>query len=444
MNGRSNIKISKRKLFCFARTSFCSLMYCMALVYLLSSSVLVDWERFGISYAPDGMKYIPLFFIIIPLWASVLPERVGRPSDLFLYTTYFFICIPTLVAAFFSTIEGREHALLLLFLTIGFFIACVIVNVTKFSSHEGRSLMRKWGGVGLVFLWGCLLLLLLKEFSPVMSIVGLSEIYNQRAAGRASNLLYGYAQTYFGHVLSLVILALGFFKNKYVFIVIGYAGAFVLYAITAEKSAIAYPLIVTVLFFVLRGKLAGLSSAWFVATILAFLIFLSAYFYHDSNVASFFSTYIGARSILTPGFLTVHYLNYFSEYGFTYFSHIRGVGASINAPPILSDDSRWPLIGYMVGENYFEVPTLNANANFLAWDGVASMGSAGVLIMFIFFSLFLIALDFATKGIDGRFSIPVMAPGALILINGSLFSFMLSFGGFFLLMFFFCAFKRPR
>jgi hypothetical protein len=86
---------------------------------------------------------------------------------------------------------------------------------------------------------------------------------------------------------------------------------------------------------------------------------------------------------------------------------------------------------------------MNANANFWATDGIASLGIFGVLLISIFFSFFLILLNALTELRKNNLHILVLIPFLISLTNTSLFSSFLT-GGLFLVILLFVFLQTPN
>ena len=318
---------------------------------------------------------------------------------------------------------------LLFSLAIGFTLACL---VTRSFSWQGPP--RKDAAQLLPFLviaWLACLAILVYLFGSIMSFSGLDEIYMQREQGKAGNLFEGYVQTYFGYVFSPALLAFGLVRKNYLLVAAGFAGSVVLYMITAEKAVFMYPIFMTLLFLVLRLSEVSFLTTSFIALVFSGLLYFATVFYTDSAIASFVAWYLGIRSILFPGVFVAHYSNFFGEYGYTSATQITGVSLLIETPVSFSSDPRWPSIGLLVGEDYMGIPTMNANASFVAWDGVASFGLYGAFGSLLLFAMFLVVLDKCSRGINKSLVLPLLVPLALTLTNGSLFTAFTSFGGLF-------------
>ena len=96
----------------------------------------------------------------------------------------------------------------------------------------------------------------------------------------------------------------------------------------------------------------------------------------------------------------------------------------------------------MVGEDFIGFPKLNANANFVASDGIASLGLIGIFVSFLIFSIILKVFDYVGRGIPKTLLLPLLLSIALTLTNGSALSVLTSTGGFLWMLVFRYAFMR--
>ncbi|MBT9463739.1 hypothetical protein [Hydrogenophaga sp.] len=407
-----------------------SLLYALSLNYCLSAYASVWWSEYGFTSSDfDLWKWFAASLSIL-LWTSVLPKRIKNASSLFLITIYHFVGIPALVAiTSLENMYGVDRSSLLPSLTLGFFLSCIIQK-RSLSVSLNRA-FPSWFPVTLTIVWLLCAIFLIKSFAGVMQFEGLDNIYAQREAGKAEGLIQGYAQTYFGYVLSPALLAFGLYQRRPLFILVGIVGALILYAITAEKAVIMYPLFISAMFVLMRRLSKHTVSAISITASFSFLLTIAVTFYQHSTVAEFISWYLGSRTLLMPGIFVVHYWDQFSIDGNTLWSQLKGFNLLIQTPPQYLGDERWPSLGLIVGELHLGVPTFNVNASFIASDGIASFGAIGILIAFLVFSLFLSILDYVSSGFDPILLVPLLVPLSLNLTNGSLFTALTSFGGLF-------------
>lgn len=410
-----------------------SAVYSGVLSYCLAIYASVEWAEYGFSFG--GIEFVDVLAlcVVLALWAVFLPKKIQAPSSLFLVVIYLFVCVPAAVATIaLQAPDSGFYYPLLFSLAIGFALACLVTRLFSWQGPPRKDVTQLLPF--LVIAWVACLAVLVSSFGSVMSFSGLDEVYIQREQGKAGNLFEGYVQTYFGYVFSPALLAFGLVRKNYLLVATGLAGAVVLYMITAEKAVFTYPIFMISLFFLLRLHAGLFLAPSIIALVFSVSLFLSTLFYSDSAIASFVAWYLGVRSLLVPGVYLTHYSNFFGEYGYTFATHITGVKLLIETPMIFSSHPQWPSIGHLVGEDYLGIPKLNANANFIAWDGVAAFGLSGVFVSLLLFAIFLIVLDKCSRGINKNLVLLLLLPLALTLTNGSLFTAFTSFGGLFWIM----------
>lgn len=414
-----------------------SLAYGIAVVYCLARFASVEWAQYGFSFVGYGSTEVLLLTAAACAWSAVLPTHLRSPADVVLLVVYLSVCIPAIIVPLgLERIEGESLRVLVVAIIFAFIACCILVQRYQ-PRPAAESNVRRCSAmfvVGVCAAWGACLAAVLVEYRDVMTLVSLDAIYEQREVGAATSRLMGYAQTYLGYVLSPALLALGLTGRRPLLIALGVAGGIVLYSVTAEKNAFAFPFLMIAFNAALARRSHALMSSAVLLAAFAIFIGLAVHFYDSNLVANFLAWYVGVRSILTPGLFAGQYLEFFSSWGYTHLSHVTGIGALVEAPPAPGSDPRWPSIGHIVGEQYIGFPGLNANASFLASDGIAAFGIPGVFVAFGLLAAFLVALNHAARDVPTRFVLLIALPLGLILTNVSLFTVLLSFGGLFWLV----------
>lgn len=419
-----------------------SLGFTSAVLLCLSHYASQHWPEYGYSYA--GLSAIDTILLLAGLmaWSLVVPTRMDRVSSVILFIVYFSVCIPGLVVPLgLERVADETYHGLVLVLIVSFAATCVIVQGLTPGSGVRERKCSMSVVYGLLILWALCLVLLVGTYRSVMTLVSLDAIYEQRAAGAATSRFMGYVQTYFGYVLSPALLAFGLVRRNFPLVAAGFIGGLVLYAITAEKNAFAFPYIITGFYLLLTHRNEFIKSTAFMLIVLGVVLGVAVTYSEDSLVAAFLAWYVGVRSLLTPGLFIAQYMDFFSDWGYTHLSHVTGLGHIVSAPAALQADDRWPSLGHLVGEQYVGSVGLNANANFVATDGIASFGLLGVPLSFLSLAAFLVVFDRAAQGIRVQFAMLVALPIGLVLTNVSLATVMLSFGGLFWLLVMALAFR---
>lgn len=424
-----------------------SVTYSIMLLYIYIYYAAANWSQYGFYYGRiDFQEWLLLIFSLL-CWALVVPTRINKPSCIFVIVTYLLIAIPAIVAAICYDHNNTKINLFLLGLVFAasFFIFSLVVRLQKWALNtEGERTMRKQYLLFIQGTWVFLLAVLLYNYWTIMDISSLDKIYSQRSLGAATNLYLGYAQTYFGYVFSPLLFSLGLYFRSSINVLLGCVGCLVLYSITAEKTIFLLPIFIYFFYRAIDSKRETYKLLSNYLVLLNAVLLLSITVFNGFSISEFILWYLGVRLILIPGNFIVIYSDFFYENGYTYLSHIRGLNMFIEAPSFYSSDDLWPSIGRLVGEYQIGIKTLNANANFIASDGIASFGFLGIPLFFSIFALFLLFVNRATKEVSLPLVVSSLFPLALNLINGSLFTLMTSFGGGIFIIIFLFFFKKCK
>jgi hypothetical protein len=424
---------------------FCSLTLYLALYLTLANYASLEYPEYGFDAGSMGPLEYFILLLLVPISSWAVPKSIDRASSLFLIFVYSFILIPLQVMALASerAAEGT-YIILVLVVHISFVACCRMINSIgpNEQTQEPKREPSKWLVPFLVVTWLIFTILLYLLYGDIMTFTSLDQIYGQREIGKARNLYEGYLQTYYQFVVSPALCAFGCARKKYSILALGIAGAMVSYSITAEKAGFIYPAFIIALFFMVRarGKIYTTTSAIMMA--LSVVLFASVATWKFSEIGNFIVWYLGARTLLIPGTTITVYQDYFSRWDYTYFSHIRGLDLFISVPEFFENHKRWPSIGHLVGEDHLNIDRLQYNANFIASDGVASLGTFGCIIAFTLLYFVLVAMDRVTKGIEPKLLYPLLLPSALYLTNGSVFTYFASYGGFFWILVFATCFAQ--
>lgn len=404
--------------------------YVIGLFFAYSTYLIwQDYVPFFNYYGMTPVKSLVIFFFLF-FSVFLLPVNLCRASDIFVWVLFYFLYVPIFVFCM-GSVDDVQY-LDLLVVVVAFF-SFLLISLPSFvmrgqAESNVRTYCFKGGKLAsfLIVIWVALFFLLISKYSSVMSFRGLDEVYVQRILGKADSLFYGYAQVYFGYVISVGLVVLGLFYKKVQLILLGVLGCIILYSITAERTIFIIPIFLYSVYLLVSTKKP---IYWLVL----FVFFLGVYFF----VIAFFGDYnkffkdlgfyVLTRVVAIPGLFFVDYYNYFSEVGYTNFSHVKGLSLFFSANPNLAQDPLYPELGRIVARDVHGINS-NSNASFLSWDGVAGFGLLGVLIVSALFSAILFLVNFLTKHWPLGIILPLMAPLALTLTNGSLFTVLLSFG----------------
>ena len=415
-----------------------SLLYAWSIHY--AHVVYLDpvWDYYGFTYsAPDLFNSVLMTGLVV-LGAAVLPTVLARPSSLVLLSLFIVVYVPTVVITLCLTADAFEtYGLGLIVLGAAFAVACLGARAHarrrplepgKPSDRFMLIVLAAWAGCAVILVYA---------YASVMRFVSLEAIYDQRSAGASTSLAMGYVQTYFSNVFSPALMALGLMKSRWLLIVLGAIGCVIMFMINAQRTVFMLPFLILGLHVVLNSRQEALRTCSFALLLLAGATWLIASTYEDNLVSTFFGIYLVYRTLCIPGLTYSQYYDLFSRDGFTWWSHVKGLNLLIPAPASYVNDSAWPNLGYVVGDRIYKSFDMNANANLFVGDGIAAAGVLGVAVIGCLFAVCLYVLDRSARGWDSRFTLLVIAPVAITLTNGQLFTTLLSFGGAFWMLTFY-------
>ena len=171
-----------------------------------------------------------------------------------------------------------------------------------------------------------------------------------------------------------------------------------------------------------KGRSFGLKLSWGCA-LLFFVLFLGRAFSDEGiqNIYFWILSLMFMRTFGTPGLTMAWYQDFFQRNPLTHYSHVTGVNWFVQYPYMNP-------IGIEIGTSYSGDPTLDANANFWATDGLAASGLIGVVLVSIFCAFLFWVLDSVASKHELPFTALLISFTALNLANLSIFTTLLSGG----------------
>jgi hypothetical protein len=263
-----------------------------------------------------------------------------------------------------------------------------------------------------------------------LRFVSFNEVYTQRFSNMdiGDDLFTSYITTWLSSLLIPLCVLYGIITKKMLYFLVGLGSSVILYMATASKGTILMPFILYGLYFLLvRFGLKNMYSVLLLS--LAGLMSLLLVVTTGPESPIFIVTSILLwRVVGTGGHLNFIYYDFFTTHPYIYYSHIGPVNAITHSYPYGD-----LVISRVVGQ-YYWTAEMNANANFWATDGIASLGMLGVLIISVVFFFLLILLNSITRNYNKMFLVLLFIPFLGTLLNTSLFQSMWSGGGLFIML----------
>lgn len=416
-----------------------NLLYVFSLNFAYSTYWLLQ-DYFPVSnfYGVTAEKFIIVFLFLCCSFV-IFPKNLQKPSSIFVWILYYLLYLPVLV---YFLGHNSDLQYLDLGIAILLLLSFIVVSIPAFTlnKHIGSDLQsglfkpESLSGPFLI-LWIMMCVLIFNNFATIMSIKTFDEIYIQREIGRADSLFYAYLQLYFVYVASAYIFLLGLYVRNIIFLLVGIFGCIVSYAINAERTVLMLPFLWSFVYFV-TSKNSQIKYLIFIVLFASCLFSILGIFSGDFELIKELGFYLFARPVAVPGSFFKDYYSYFTEFGYTNFSHVSGLNLFFDPDSVLASDPLYPELGKIIARDVHGIES-NSNASFLSWDGLAGFGVIGVLIISIVLSGVMFILNFFSRYWPARFVVALIAPFPYLLTNGSLFTVLLSFGFFFLIFIFF-------
>jgi hypothetical protein len=413
-----------------------SWLYVLAFHYAYVNYLIVEWAYWGFTYRPPESKEIALMALLVTLGAVFMPAALERGSSVILLLLYLTVYLPVVMVTLSLDKDGIElYGEALGALAIAFCMVCIVVRY-PYRTVATPSFVAGQSFTTVIMLgWLVCFVTLAVTYWSIIGFAGLDAIYEQRARGTASDALTAYMQTYLGFVISPALITIGITGKKFWPIFWGTAGCLLMYLITAQRTLFLLPAGLLGLHFLLRRRNPIFRSTALPTFAIAAAIFLTACFWNESDLAQLVCNYLTGRTVAVPGLTFSQYHDVFTREGFTWWTHVRGIGGLV-APPKLAEDELWPRLGNIVGDRVYNKSDVNVNANLFSSDGLAAAGTLGVIVIGLLFAIYLRFLDRISAKWDSNFVILAVFPVGLALTNAPFWTTMLSFGGLFWLLVF--------
>lgn len=405
-----------------------SLIYAIVLCYAYEVLSL-SWAYFGFTYRLTDSRLL-YGACVIAAFPSVLlstrPKTFAECTAWFLYILVYLPCLIVPVMQFSSDLDR----LLQIFGTT--FVGCVLFLVL--SRGEVRRINIKpippqifWGGLATI--WTILMVFIIYSFGQAIQFVSLDDIYTQRFAGAESAFTaVRYALALLASAIDPFLIAVGLYTRRYWLAGIGIFSQVFLFGTLAARAVLLSPIFVIGAYF-LSDKLGHMRANLFLIGLLIIVAvtapFLANYDPIGGGVNNIV-TLVYLRTLLISGAIFGVYEQFFALYPLTYYSNNN----------IISLFVQYPYGDLSVGQAVMLTLIPSAardigelNANFLATDGVAALGVAGVPVVSAASALI---LRFLSRFIQPERTMLMVAAGTgfiLSMANTSILTSLITGGG---------------
>ena len=264
------------------------------------------------------------------------------------------------------------------------------------------------------------------SFRDIVRLPGIEAIYEQRELASTSGGGFGvwYLLNWLMVLVCPYLAAYALVtRRRYVYLAFAVLGVLLVFSINGYKFGVAGIGLLVALHVILRREVTGprifaFFSAVFVAG--ALTLALVGFFLEGASlfvVSQVLMRGYGAQAIMLP-----NYFLYFGSAERTLYSHNRFVGAFVDYPYDMP-------LGRVIGMHYSGSFDFNANSGYIATDGFAAAGVAGVAIITLVVALFLILMNAVVGRAHLRLACLASVPFVVITMNTSFFTALLTSGG---------------
>lgn len=403
---------------------FFALIYVYVYRSIYKDYLAVDWDYFGYSVNNESRIeiWIANSLCIIPILFYKAKKCL---SDFIAILLYLMVDVPIIIALqyYYFNFGGIVYELV-------FTISMIIFFRASSDKKSFDSIKRKKNLIPCNFwiglcIFSCLFVLF--AYGSTLNFASFEKIYDQRAnvdVVAANYPILGYLPTWAAYFLGPLVLSLGLHRHKPYIIGLGIFTLVLMYMALALKAVIIIPVMVIGFYYMFAND--KIKSIVYLFPILVVLITLLTLYTLNSNSvfalalgAVFFLRTIGISSMLAPAYIDV-----FTTNEYTFFSHIRVVNLFTGMYPFKNPDMGAAVWSIYSGSN----DAMNANANFLLTDGVASCGIIGIIIITIIFYYVLVYLNRLSNKCNANFALCTFTGISLALMNVSLFTTLLTGG----------------
>jgi hypothetical protein len=382
------------------------------------------------TFAYAHYKYLPfsetaLLSTYLLTWLPVIVYRSSaQPAQAAAALIYALAYVPIQLSLLFQVEWSygrlfRVQAMLALSMTVLLLVAKGKKKLEESAAFRFGAM--DWVVVPLALVANFLMVLVYQDHMRLMSFADVYDLRFAAAASAGRNIFSDYFSSWLIYCFTSYLFARGLVHRKWSLLLLGLAGAILVYMCEGHKSAILMlPITIGMLWlwgdgrYFLPKLLLALTS---LITIVNFAI-------PDQGLGIWVKSILLVRLVGSGGWLASKYLEYFPAEGFTYYSHIRPLKPfTIDYP--FGDLS----LGQVIGLEYSGTIQANHNASFWASDGFAAAGPVGVLIITPVVAGLLYAINRIMAKLDARFAVVWMVGFFVALLNVPFSTALLSGGG---------------
>jgi hypothetical protein len=341
------------------------------------------------------------------LLALILPRRIERPSSLIAWILFIVAVVPSLVVPNLARVlhEPTDVLLSSVWLSTAFGLVAWFGTRRAVRLSENKPTIGvSPASFGLILMFASVVVYgyIIMTSGLSLSLPALDDVYDTRFDFRASAVsapFLGYLIPLQANVINPAFILRGLYSGRRSWVILGFAGQALLYAITGQKAIIlSTPVLIGV---AIVFRLSKRPPAIVFVLGMTAVVFLSMLI--DTLMNSRFVTSLFVRRfILTPGLLFGVYVAVWGPIEKARWGHSSITMGYIDYPYDLTP-------AFYVGRAFFGRSEMSANASVFA-DGFSNLGFPGLLLAGLALMALLWVIDHVSRGL------PVAVSGIIFLI----------------------------
>lgn len=405
---------------------FIAVLYAVLFAYGYREFLYGAYEYAGFSIINERLdnSNFEFYTFLVAVLPVIFHNGIKQISSFISVFIYYILYIP-IVITFFYNMEGEESYVMFLqflfMISMSFLFLADRVKVSRSFILPANINPFK---IILVLTWISTAYIAF-IYRDSLKFSSYEDVYLQRAATQelGRNIFTAYLGAWLANVFIPISATYGLFSKKKIYFFSAVLGSLIIYMSTADKQILLFPFLIFGIYkLLMRSSLKNSFSTIGLGLIFLMIITLL-------SGLSIFSALLWMRTLGNGGMLTNYYHKFFSEHQQTYYSHINIVNTITQGYPYGNYS-----LGQVIGKEYWS-DDLNANANFWATDGFAAIGDAGILVSaFILFCIFIVFNKISVY-YNKIFLICILIPFLGTLMNTSLFTSLVTGGGFLIFLF---------
>jgi hypothetical protein len=381
-----------------------------------------NFEYAGYKYF-DASIYSYIYTYILAVFPSFFIKSYKRISYFGVVLIYLVVYVPSQLTIQFNMAENITSKTVLQTCLFVSFVLIFLISKTGFYKLHKRE--KRFDNL---LIWFAVLFnlfvvfFLIYKYHNYMRFVGFADVYELRFETTKVQVpvFINYFQMWMTYLFIPFFIAIGVMKKNFLYVVFAVFLSVVIYLIQGSKLAILMFFTVYLLLYVYDRKGEFLSNlALYLSTFIALIFVLPSF-----GVLNWVKSLLFIRTLGTPGWMIVHYYEYFTENGYSYYGHINIINYIFGNYPFGE-----LALGQLIGLEYSGSIDANFNANFWASDGLAALGLPGLFLISIVLGLFFKVLDTVSNGFRLRVLFIAMIGFWQALLNIPFMTALLSGGG---------------